>query len=64
MARSTPPAPPGVPLGSKRPRALHCTPNQLTSLRNAKFATSMRLAMRITQALHRPAAEFVYVAEW
>ena len=43
---------------------LHCTPSQLTGLRTAKFATSMRLAMRITQALHRPAADFVYVAEW
>ena len=43
---------------------LHCTPSQLTGLRTAKFATSMRLTMRITQALHRPAADFVYVAEW
>jgi len=43
---------------------LHCTPNQLTGLRTAKFATGMQLAMRITQALHRPAADFVYVAEW
>jgi hypothetical protein len=43
---------------------LYCTPNQLTGLRTAKFATSMRLAMKITQALHRPAAHFVYVAEW
>jgi len=43
---------------------LHCTPSQLTGLRTAKFATSMRLAMRITQALDRPAADFVYVAEW
>lgn len=43
---------------------LHCTPSQLTGLRTAKFATGMRLAMRITQALHRPAADFVYVAEW
>ena len=43
---------------------LHCSPSQLTGLRTAKFATSMRLAMRITQALHRPAAHFVYVAEW
>jgi hypothetical protein len=43
---------------------LHCTPSQLTGLRTAKFATSMLLAMRITQALHRPAADFVYVAEW
>jgi len=43
---------------------LHCTPSQLTGLHTAKFATDMRLAMRITQALHRPAADFVYVAEW
>jgi hypothetical protein len=43
---------------------LHCTPSQITGLRTAKFATSMQLAMRITQALHRPAADFVYVAEW
>jgi hypothetical protein len=43
---------------------LHCTAHQLTGLRITKFATSMRLAMRITQALHRPAADFVYVAEW
>jgi hypothetical protein len=43
---------------------LHCTPSQLTGLRNAKFATNMQLAMGITQALHRPAADFVYAAEW
>jgi hypothetical protein len=43
---------------------LKCTPHQLTGLRTAKFATGMRLAMRITQALHRPAADFVYIAEW
>lgn len=43
---------------------LHCTPSQLTGLRTAKFATGMRLAMRITQALGRPAADFVYVAQW
>ena len=43
---------------------LHCTANQLTHLRIAKFAVSMRLAMRITQALRYPAADFVYVAEW
>ena len=43
---------------------LHCTTNPLTGLRTAKFATGIRLAMRITQALHRPAADFVYVAEW
>ncbi|MBV9511024.1 MAG: helix-turn-helix transcriptional regulator [Caulobacteraceae bacterium] len=43
---------------------LGCTPSQLTGLRTAKFATNMQLAMRITQALRRPAADFVYVAEW
>jgi hypothetical protein len=43
---------------------LHCTPSQLMHLRTAKFATGMSLAMRITQAVRRPAADFVYVAEW
>lgn len=43
---------------------LHCTANQLTGLRTAKFATCMRLAMRITHALRRPAAYFVDVADW
>jgi hypothetical protein len=41
---------------------LHCTPSQLTGLRSAKFTTGMELAMRITQALRRPAAEFVFAA--
>jgi hypothetical protein len=43
---------------------LHCSPNRLTGLRIAKFATSMGLAMRIIQALHRPAADFIDVAAW
>jgi len=43
---------------------LRATPSQLTGLSNVKFAIDMRLAMRITQALDRPAADFVYVAEW
>lgn len=43
---------------------LHCTPSQLTGLRTAKFATGMNLAMRITQVLRRPAADFVYAADW
>jgi hypothetical protein len=43
---------------------LHCTPNQLTGLRTAKFATGMDLAMRIVQWLGRPAADFVYAATW
>jgi len=43
---------------------LACTPSQLTGLRTAKFATSFRLAIRICQNLHRPAADFVDVATW
>ncbi len=43
---------------------LRCTPSQLTGLRTAKFATGMRLAMRITQWLGRPASDFVYAARW
>ena len=43
---------------------LHCAPAQLAGLRTAKFATGMRLAMRITQALHRPAADFLVLADW
>lgn len=43
---------------------LHCTPSQLKGLRTAKFATGMRLAMRITQALRRPAADFIEPACW
>jgi hypothetical protein len=43
---------------------LRCTPHQLTGLRTVKFAIGMRLAMRITQALHRPAADFIDVAQW
>jgi hypothetical protein len=43
---------------------LHCTPNQLTGLRTTKFAIGMTLAMAITQVLRRPAADFVYAAQW
>jgi hypothetical protein len=43
---------------------LRCTPSQLTGLGTARFATGMTLAMRITQALRRPAADFVYEADW
>ncbi|GAB3916680.1 hypothetical protein GCM10011575_25270 [Microlunatus endophyticus] len=45
-------------------RRLGCTSSQLTGLKAAKFATGMTLAMRITQATRRPAAEFVDVACW
>lgn len=43
---------------------LRCTPSQLTGLRRARFATNMALAMRIVQWLDRPAADFIYAAEW
>jgi hypothetical protein len=43
---------------------LRCSPNQLTGLSTAKFATGMTLAMRITQWLDRPAADFVYASKW
>ena len=33
-------------------------------LRTAKYATTMDLAMRITQGRGRPAADFVYPATW
>jgi hypothetical protein len=45
-------------------RALRCTPNQLTGLRRARYGINMRLATRNTQWLGRPAADFVYAAEW
>ncbi len=43
---------------------LRCTPSQMTGLKRARYATSMRLAMRITQWLEAPAADFVYSATW
>lgn len=43
---------------------VHCTSNQLIGLRTVKFAINMALAMRITQALRRPAPDFVYAADW
>jgi hypothetical protein len=43
---------------------LGCTPTQLTGVKTARFAIGMRLAMRITQWLDRPAAEFTYAASW
>jgi transcriptional regulator with XRE-family HTH domain len=45
-------------------RRLRCSPNQLLGLRSARFAISMTLAMRITQWLERPAADFIYAARW
>ena len=43
---------------------LDCSPNQLTALRTARFATGMDLAMRIVQWIGRPAADFIYPAAW
>jgi hypothetical protein len=43
---------------------LRCTPSQLTGIRTARFAIGMRLAMRITHWLGRPAADFIYRARW
>ncbi len=43
---------------------LGCSPNQLTGLRTARFATNMDLAMRIVQWLGRPATEFIHPARW
>jgi hypothetical protein len=43
---------------------LRCQPGQLTGLKTARFATGMTLAMRITQWVGRPAADFIYVARW
>lgn len=34
------------------------------ALKTARFATGMALAMRITQWVDRPAADFIYRARW
>jgi transcriptional regulator with XRE-family HTH domain len=44
--------------------ALGCSPSQLTGLRTGKYATTTDFAMRITQWLGRPAADFLYPAAW
>jgi hypothetical protein len=45
-------------------REIGCTPSQLTGLRTARYATNMKLAMRIVGWLERPAADFVYAGKW
>jgi hypothetical protein len=45
-------------------RELRCTPNQLSGIKRARFAISMRLAMRIATWLDCPARDFVYAANW
>ena len=43
---------------------LGCTANQLTGIRTARFATGMKLAMRIVRWLNRPARDFITAAKW
>lgn len=45
-------------------RELRCSSSQLTSIRTARYAIGMRLAMNIVQWLGRPAADFVDAALW
>ena len=45
-------------------RELRCTPSQISGIRTARFAIGMQLAMRIVGWLGRPAADFIYAAEW
>ena len=45
-------------------RELRCTESQLTGIKTAKYAIGMRLAMRIVVWLERPAAAFIYGAQW
>lgn len=44
-------------------KTLSCSPSRLTNLRIARLA-DMDFAMRITQALGRPAREFIHPAGW
>jgi hypothetical protein len=43
---------------------LRCTPSQLTGIRRARFSMDMALAMRVTQWIGRPAADFIYPSDW
>lgn len=45
-------------------RHLRCGPSQLTGLKTARYATAMSLAMRITQWIGRPAADFTHLTLW
>ena len=44
-------------------REIDCTPGRLTNLRTARLA-DMDLAMRVTQWLRRPAADFIHPSGW
>ena len=43
---------------------LRCTPSQLSGIKRARFAISMKLAMRIVRWLDCPARDFIYAANW
>lgn len=43
---------------------LKCSPNQLTGLRTAKYATNIDLAMRIVQWTDRRSTDFMYLTAW
>jgi hypothetical protein len=43
---------------------LRCTPSQLSGIKRARFAISMKLAMRIVHWLGCPARDFIYAANW
>jgi hypothetical protein len=43
---------------------LQCSRSQLSGIKRARFAISMRLAMRILTWLDRPAREFIHAANW
>ena len=43
---------------------LGCTSNQLTGIRRARYATNMKLAMRIVQWVGQPSIDFIYLARW
>lgn len=44
-------------------QTIGCTPSRLTNLRTARLA-DLALAMRVTQWLETPAADYVHAAEW
>lgn len=42
----------------------HCTPSQLSALRDRKFAVGMRLAVRLARGLRRPTTDFIDATSW
>lgn len=43
---------------------LRCTASQISGIKRARFAISMKLAMRIVHWLDCPARDFIYAANW